>query len=111
MKLVRTILAVFISAGLALAPVQGANAMRMTPVAAMDGTADAGAPPENQDCACCNTAVRCPMNVCATHCVQLAPTSDLALRAALLGHATLRDFVPPMHDGLNWQPPTPPPRA
>lgn len=111
MKLVRTILAVFISAGLALAPVQAANAMRMAPVAPMEDAADAGAPPANQDCFCCSIAVRCPMVVCATHCVQLAPTSDLAFRAALLGHATLRGFVPSLHDGLNWQPPTPPPRV
>ncbi len=110
MKYVRTILAIFISVGLALAPVQGANAMRMAPVASMDGTTDAGAPP-NQDCPCCHIAVPCPMVVCATHCVQLAPASDFAFGVALVGHADLRGFVPSLHDGLNWQPPTPPPRA
>jgi hypothetical protein len=110
MKLFRTILAVFISAGLALAPVQAANAMGMAPMASMDGTADASAP-ANQDCSCCNIAARCPMVVCATHCVQFAPAFDFAFSVWLAGHATLRAFVPPMHDGLNWQPPTPPPRA
>lgn len=111
MKIVRTILAIFISVGLTLAPVQAANAMRMVPMASMDGTADASTRPAGQDCHCCNIAVRCPMNVCATHCVQLAPASDFAFGATLVGHATLRGFVPPLHDGLNWQPPTPPPRA
>lgn len=109
MKIVRLMLAVFISAGLVLAPVQGANAMRMAPFAVMEGTADAGAP-ANQDCSCCNVAVRCPMNVCATHCVQLAPAFDFAF-GTLARHATLRGFVPSLHDGLNWEPPTPPPRA
>jgi hypothetical protein len=108
MRLVRIFLAIFISAGLALAPVQAANAMRMMPSAPMDNTA---APPASQDCHCCNIVVRCPMNVCATHCVQLAPASDLAFGAALVGHATLSGFVPSQHDGLNWQPPTPPPRV
>lgn len=111
MKLVRTILAVFISAGLVLAPVQAANAMRMAPVAPMEDAADASAPPVNQDCACCNIAVRCPMNMCATHCVQLAPSSETTFDLASLGHVTLYGFVPSLHDGLNWQPPTPPPRS
>lgn len=110
MTFVRTILAIFISAGLALAPVQAANAMRMAPMASMEDAAD-GALPASQDCSCCNTAVRCPMNVCATHCVQLAPASDFAFSRRLVGHAALRAFVPSLHDGLNWQPPTPPPRA
>lgn len=111
MQLVRTILAIFISAGLALAPVQGANAMHMAPFAAMDGTANAEAPPPDQDCSCCNVAFPCPMNVCATHCVQLAPAFDFAFGAGLVDHAALRGFVPALHDGLNWQPPTPPPRV
>lgn len=110
MKFVRTILAIFISAGLALAPVQAAYAMRMVPMASMEDAADATST-ASQDCPCCNIAVRCPMNMCATHCVQLAPASDFAFGAALVGHATLRGFVPSLHDGLNWQPPTPPPRA
>ncbi len=110
MRLVRIILAIFISAGLALAPVQAANAMRMAPMASIDDAADAGQP-TNQDCSCCKFADRCPMNVCATHCVQLAPAFVFAFSLALTGHASLRGFVPTLHDGLNWQPPTPPPRA
>lgn len=109
MKIVRTILAIFISAGLILAPLQAANAMRMAPILSMDDTASA--PPANQECPCCNIAVRCPMNVCTTHCVQFAPASDWAFSVALTGHASLRGFLPSLHDGLNWQPPTPPPRA
>ncbi len=110
MKLVRTILVIFISAGLALAPVQAANAMRMAPMASIDDAADAGQP-TNQDCSCCKFADRCPMNVCATHCVQLAPSSETTFDLASLGHVTLYGFVPSLHDGLNWQPPTPPPRS
>jgi hypothetical protein len=108
MRLVRIILAIFISIGLALAPVQAANSMRMTPSAPMGDTAASAI---GQDCPCCNVTVRCPMNVCATHCLQLAPASDLAFGAALVGHATLRGFVPSLNGGLNWQPPTPPPRV
>jgi hypothetical protein len=108
MKLVRMILAVFVSAGLIVAPVQAANAMRMMPMASMVDTA---APPADQDCACCNIASRCLMVVCATYCVQFAPASDATFCMALLGHSTLRGFVPSLHNGLIWQPPTPPPRA
>jgi len=108
MNLAQFILALFVSAGLILAPVQAANAMRMMPMASMVDTAAA---PTDQDCACCAVAARCPMVVCATHCVQFAPTSDATFGAALLGHATLRGIVRSLHDGLNWQPPTPPPRA
>lgn len=108
MNLVRTILAIFISAGLTLAPVQAANAMRMMSMASME---DAAAQPGDEDCSCCSVAARCPMVMCATHCVQFAPASGTTFGIAVLGHATLRGFVPSLHDGLNWQPPTPPPRA
>mgnify|MGYP000860318578 CR=1 FL=1 len=108
MRLVRTILAIFISAGMALAPVQAANAMRMMSMASM---VDSAEQPADEDCSCCNVAARCPMVVCATHCVQYAPSSGATFGVTVLGHATLRGFVPSLHDGLNWQPPTPPPRA
>jgi hypothetical protein len=108
MKVVRMILALVVSAGLVLAPVQAANAMRMMPMASMVDTAAAHL---DQDCACCAIAAKCPMVVCATHYVQFAPVSYATFGAALLGHATLRGFVPLLHDGLNWQPPTPPPRV
>lgn len=111
MKLVRQMFAVFISAGLVLAPVQAAIAMRMIPMASTVDTVDATTPPVNPDCSCCTIAARCPMTVCATHCVQFAPASDAAFRVGRIGHATMRGFVPSMHHGLNWQPPTPPPRA
>jgi hypothetical protein len=111
MKLVRQMFAVFISAGLVLAPVQTAIAMRMIPMASTVGTIDATTPPANPDCSCCTIAVRCPMMVCATHCVQIAPTSDAAFRLAVAGYGALRGFAPSLHDGLNWQPPTPPPRV
>jgi len=109
MKLVRTILAIFISAGLALAPVQAAYAMRMVPMASMEIAADA-TPLTDQECFCCDVNVRCPVNMCATHCVQPAPVSDFTFGMALTRYA-LRGCVPYLHDGLNWQPPTPPPRA
>lgn len=111
MTLIRTVLAIFISAGLALAPVQAAFAMRMVPMASM-GDAANGAPPSSQDCSCCDTALRCPMIVCSTRCVQWAPASDFPFGVAPAVHASLRGYyVPSLHNGLNWQPPTPPPRA
>jgi hypothetical protein len=61
MKLVRTILAVFISAGLALAPVQAAYGMRMVPMTSMENAADA-TPLTDQECFCCDVNVRCPVN-------------------------------------------------
>jgi hypothetical protein len=64
MKLVRTILAVFISAGLALAPVQAAYGMRMVPMTSMENAADA-TPLTDQECFCCDVNVRCPVNMCA----------------------------------------------
>jgi hypothetical protein len=107
MKFVRTILVIFLCAGLALAPNQAASAMRTAPMLPThDAAAYASAP--HQACSCCDVAVRCTMRACATRCVQLAPALDFAISVALAGHAHLRAFVLLMHEGLNWQPPTPP---
>lgn len=110
MKILRLILAVFISAGLTLGPVQTAYAMRMSPAAAMNGATDAGAPMDH-DCSCCNSAARCPMASCAMQCVRIGPTASYTVLVALIGHAVFSGFVPSMRLGLVWRPPTPPPRV
>lgn len=108
MKIVRLMLAIFISAGLVLAPVQAAKAMRMMPMATM---VDMAAPPADQDCSCCDIAARCPMASCTMHCVQFGPASERAVPISLIGHIAFSGRIADVHHGLGWRPPTPPPRA
>lgn len=107
------ILAIVISVGLALAPVQAAKCLRMAPMATMDDTTmdDAAgmATPGAQKCPCCDTAAQCPMAGCPAQCLPMAPTMVFLLVPS--GHLALDGYEPSATEGLDQQPPTPPPRA
>ena len=111
MPIIRLLIATVVSIGLVLSPVAAANAMAAMPATAMDG-GGSGTMSSSPDkpCPCCDMASKCVAATCATTCAQLA-APDPVFQVALVGHVVLTAMVPPMHPGLGWQPPTPPPRG
>ncbi len=106
--MMRLLLAVLISLGLALAPIT--NAM---PAAAMyvDHSVAAATASIGEECHCCGIIIQCSTATCATQCSQLGPAIDPAVRASWSGHTVLRSFEPAAYYGLAAEPPTPPPRT
>ena len=111
MPIIKQLIAALVSIGLVLAPVAAANAMAAMPAAPVDGAglATTTSSPD-KSCPCCDMASKCVAATCATTCAQLA-APDPVFQVALLGHVALAAIVPPMYQGLGWQPPTPPPRG
>ena len=113
MPVVRFILATLVSIGLVLSPVAAANAMAAMPASLMDmgGGGQATSPSTDKPCPCCDNAGKCVAAMCSMSCSLIGFASDVSFPAALVGHAALSGIVPPMHSGLGWRPPTPPPRV
>lgn len=104
------VLAVFISLGLTLAPVQAARLMPLTPVSLVQ-TSVHGAPSKNKTCTCCKFAGQCTMAMCAVSCPQLGQSPMEPSDFAVVGHAPFVSFAPPPLHSIGWRPPLPPPRA
>ena len=111
MPIIRLILATLISIGLVLSPVAAANAMTSAPATVMDDAGQATTSSADKACPCCDMTGKCVAAICTMSCLQIGPASDLSFPVALAGHAALGGIVPLMHQGLGWQPPTPPPRV
>ncbi len=111
MSTIRLILAVFIGAGLILAPVQAARLMPLHANASLIGMTMQAAPSSGQDCACCKLAARCVMATCAISCPQFNQISSAPNDFAIVGHAPFASLSPPYLEGLGLRPPVPPPRA
>lgn len=110
MRVIKLILATLLSIGLVLSPVATANAMASASAGLMASSEQATGPSHDKRCPCCDLAAKCIAAVCVTSCVQLAPAESLFV-IELVGHAVLGGTTPSISDGLNQQPPVPPPRA
>jgi hypothetical protein len=110
-SIIRLVLAILVSIGMTLAPVQAA---RMAPVnceMSLSETSTQGMPAADQDFACCKVAAHCVMATCAISCTRFTQISEVPKDFAIVGHAPFAGLQPPHLEGLGWRPPIPPPRA
>lgn len=114
MLIVRLIIAALVSVGLVLSPVAPANAVAAAPATLMSHAGDHAGPARtsstDKPCPCCDKIGKCVAAMCSMNCSLTGFASDVFFPVALIGHAALSGIVPPMPHGLNWRPPTPPPR-
>ena len=112
MSIARLTLALFISIGLTLAPVQAARIMLQPTKASSTTTIVQSAPSSGHHCACCKFSPLCGvMAKCAINCSQYIPLIPSLSAFAVVGHAVFAAFSPPSREGLGRRPPIPPPRA
>lgn len=111
LQILRSILAILLSVGLSLAPMQVASTMPMTSTAHLGNVVSKAPSSMDHPCPCCDFANKCQMVGCTAHCAQVAPALVATLVVPPGGHVPLGGFMSLMHDGLIWQPPTPPPRS
>jgi hypothetical protein len=111
MPVLKLILAILVSVGLVLAPVAVANTMASASAGLMDDAGQATSPSTDKACPCCDKTGKCVVAVCSMGCSLIGVASDVSFPIVLVGHAALSGIVPPMHNGLGWRPPTPPPRV
>ena len=111
MPVIKLILATLVSMGLVLSPVAPANVMASAPAGLMDDGGQATNSSTDKPCPCCDKAGKCVAAMCSMSCSLIGFASDLSFPVVLVGHAVLSGIVPPMHYGLGWRPPTPPPRV
>ena len=116
MRVVRFIFAVLIALGLGLSPVAAgmahAKMVKCDPEMTMATDQAMGAQSMDQDdCACCKDAAKCPPSACASKCFssQAVLAADAALLVPVLAQHVAEPAANPR--SLTFPPEPPPPRA
>jgi hypothetical protein len=111
MSIIRSMLAVFISVGLMLAPVQAARMVHLRSDASRLETSIRSTPSTDHNCACCNLAAQCVMATCSISCPQFGQVSAAPTDFTIMGHAPFAGLSLPHLEGHGLRPPIPPPRT
>ena len=116
MRVVRFIFAVLIALGLGLSPVAAGMAQAKMVKCDHEQMMDMGQPEAAQsmdqdECACCKVAAKCPPSACALKCFgsQAVLAADAALLVPVLAQHVAEPAVIPR--SLTFPPEPPPPRA
>ncbi len=108
---IRQILAILVSIGTTLAPVQAARMMPLSCAMSLSETSTQGMPAADQDFACCKVTAHCVMPTCVMSCTHFTQIVEVSKDLAIVGHAPFAGLPLPHLEGLGWRPPIPPPRA